>query len=84
MKIRYLDGGRLYRAREKPVEGTIVSVMRETAEEAQQSRFADFAELLEHLLARARTALARTPDLLPVLRTAGVVDAGAKGFVHIL
>lgn len=74
----------VYHAMEKPVEGTILTVMRETAEEAEGHKSRDFAELLEALLARARDALARTPDLLPALRRAGVVDAGAKGFVHIL
>ena len=74
----------VYRSLEKPVEGTIVTVMRETAEEAQSSKVKDFADLLEGLLVRAKDALAHTPDHLPVLRKAGVVDAGAKGFVHIL
>ena len=74
----------VYYSLERPVEGTIVTVMRETAEEAEKYRSEDFAELLDVLLQRARDALARTPDLLPVLRRAGVVDAGAKGFVHIL
>ncbi len=83
---RALDGAvqHVYRSLERPVEGTIVTVMRATAEEAQQSRIADFADLIERLLERARDALARTPDLLPQLRTAGVVDAGAKGFVNLL
>jgi DegV family protein with EDD domain len=44
----------------------------------------DFAELLPPSLPAAREALARTPDQLPVLRAAGVVDAGAQGFVHFL
>ena len=73
-----------YRSLERPVEGTIVTVMRATAEEARQSRLGDFVDLLERLLARAKEALARTPELLPQLRAAGVVDAGAKGFVNIL
>ena len=81
-----LDGAvtHVYRALEKPVEGTIVTVMRETAEEAKQSRITDFEELIERLLDRAQHSLAHTPDLLPQLKAAGVVDAGAKGFVHIL
>jgi len=58
--------------------------MRETAEEAEGFRTRDFVELLDALLARARDSLARTPDLLPALKRAGVVDAGAKGYVHIL
>ncbi len=74
----------VYASLEKPVEGTIITVMRETAEEAERQPTHDFAELLEALLTRARITLARTPELLPVLRQAGVVDAGAKGFVHLL
>ena len=74
----------VYRSLERPVEGTIVTVMRATAEEARRSRAGDFADLIERLLERAREALARTPELLPQLRAAGVVDAGAKGFVAML
>jgi len=74
----------VYAALERPVEGTIVTVMREAAEEAQTSRTTDFAELMENLLGRSRDALARTPEQLPALRKAGVVDAGGKGFVHLL
>lgn len=73
----------VYRSLERPVEGTIVTVMREVAEEARDSGSVDFADLIEVLLTRARAALERTPDLLPVLKAAGVVDAGAKGFVHL-
>ncbi len=73
----------VYRSLEKPVEGTIVTVMRVVAEEAQDSDDPDFFDLVEAMLTRARTALEQTPDLLPVLRAAGVVDAGAKGFVHM-
>jgi fatty acid kinase/fatty acid kinase fatty acid binding subunit len=73
----------VYASLEKPIEGTIITVMREVAEEAQASNATDFADLIELLLTRARDALERTPDLLPVLRAAGVVDAGAKGFVHL-
>jgi uncharacterized protein len=74
----------LYAAIEKPVEGTLLTVMRETAEEAEACTSPDLAELHQRILARARDALARTPDLLPPLRKAGVVDAGAKGFVEWL
>ena len=73
----------VYRSMEKPVEGTIVTVMREVAEEAVAQSSRDYFDVLEILLTRARDALERTPDLLPVLRSAGVVDAGAKGFVHL-
>lgn len=71
-------------ALERPVEGTILTVMRDTAVAAEDAEIPDIAELVSHLVERARASLARTPDLLPVLREAGVVDAGAKGFVHLL
>jgi len=74
----------VYASLENPVEGTILTVMREVAEAARSTGTADFIELVELLLERARETLARTPDLLPVLRAAGVVDAGAMGFVHLL
>ena len=74
----------VYRSLERPVEGTIITIMRATAEAAGTSNASEFSGLLEGLLVRARDALAHTPDLLPVLRKAGVVDAGAKGFVHLL
>ena len=73
----------VYASLEKPVEGTIITVMRVVADEARSSATGDFADLIEILLSRAREALDRTPELLPVLRAAGVVDAGAKGFVHL-
>jgi uncharacterized protein len=74
----------VYRALEKPVEGTMITIMRAIADEAERLQETDFAALFERLLARARVALANTPELLPALKRAGVVDAGAKGFVHIL
>ncbi len=74
----------IYAALEKPVEGTMLTVMRETAEEAEQCTSSDLVEFHNRILARARDALARTPDLLPALKRAGVVDAGAKGFVDWL
>ena len=74
----------VYRSLERPVEGTIITVMREIAEEAETAATQDFMDLLEILLVRGKLAVDRTPDLLPALRSAGVVDAGAKGFVHIV
>jgi uncharacterized protein len=71
-------------ALERPVEGTILTVMRDTASAAEHADMPDFVPLIDHLVQRARDSLARTPDLLPVLRAAGVVDAGAKGFVAML
>jgi len=75
---------RLQEALERPVEGTILTVIRDTALAALEARLHDFQVLMEFLVERARTSLARTPELLPALKKAGVVDAGAKGFVHLL
>ncbi len=74
----------LHSSIERPVEGTILTVMRDTATMAGSSGTPDFAALIEELVDSARDSLARTPDLLPQLRKAGVVDAGAKGFVALL
>ena len=74
----------LYAAIDQPVEGTILTVMRETAEAVSRAHMTDIAPLVEHMLERAQHSLARTPELLPVLKSAGVVDAGAKGFVSLL
>jgi len=74
----------LLAALERPVEGTILTVMRDTAEAAVRAVHRDFVALLHHLVDEARASLDRTPDILPVLKHAGVVDAGAKGFVSLL
>jgi uncharacterized protein len=74
----------VYRALEKPVEGTMITIMRAIADEAEGLQHSDFVVLFERLLLKAREALANTPELLPQLKAAGVVDAGAKGFVHLL
>jgi DAK2 domain fusion protein YloV len=69
-----------------PVEGTIITVAREMAEEAESAAVEDAApvELLDRVLARGEDALARTPELLEVLARAGVVDAGGAGLVEIV
>jgi DegV family protein with EDD domain len=74
----------LQEALDNPVEGTILTVIRETADSATSSNTRDFVPLLDLMIGEARGSLARTPDLLPVLKKAGVVDAGAKGFVSLL
>ncbi|HEX4930140.1 MAG TPA: DAK2 domain-containing protein, partial [Gaiellaceae bacterium] len=75
-----------YRAVSRPVEGTMLSVIRELAEEAEDPRNADLepAALLKQLIERGEDALARTPDQLAVLREAGVVDAGGAGLLEIV
>jgi DAK2 domain fusion protein YloV len=74
-----------YRGVRQPVEGTILTVIREMAEEAE-ARVAsqpEVDELLRAVLVRGDAALTRTPELLDVLRNAGVVDAGGAGLVEI-
>ena len=75
-----------YHAVMKPVEGTILTVIREAAEEAAQCarNCDDIVKLLETTLGRAKTALENTPNLLPRLAQAGVVDSGGQGFVFML
>jgi len=73
-----------YRAVRQPVEGTMLSVIRELAEEAEQHSGTSNAELLQALVRRGEEAVARTPDQLAVLREAGVVDAGGAGLLELV
>lgn len=75
-----------YRAVLKPVEGTILTVVRETAEAARASaeRGDDLVTLVQEMVMAARQSVASTPDLLPTLKQAGVVDSGGQGFCTIL
>ncbi len=75
-----------YQAVMKPVEGTILTVVRESAEGAQRAAAsgASLAAVVRAARVAGREALARTPDLLPVLKDAGVVDAGGAGFLLFL
>src|SRR5712691_2064952 len=75
-----------YRAVLKPVEGTILTVVRDSAVAARQSaeRGNDLVGLMQEVVTAARQSVARTPDLLPILKQAGVVDASGQGFCTIL
>ena len=75
-----------YRAVRRPVEGTMLTVIREMAEAAEspEARGLERLELLTFVVARGEDALARTPDLLAVLKEAGVVDAGGAGLLEII
>jgi DAK2 domain fusion protein YloV len=75
-----------YQAVMRPVEGTILTVVREASEAATEatSRGASLLEVLEAAKARGADALSRTPEMLPVLKEAGVVDAGGTGFMLLL
>ncbi len=70
----------------KPVEGTILTVIRAGADEASNAVLItkDLRFLLARVLERCEQALEKTPDLLPVLKQAGVVDSGGQGLVYIL
>ncbi|GAB6990496.1 DAK2 domain-containing protein [Paenibacillus pini] len=74
-----------YKAVVKPVEGTILTVAKEAAKHAVYfaRRTNDITELMEQVLAKAKEALAQTPELLPVLKQVGVVDSGGQGLVYI-
>ena len=75
-----------YRAVSQPVEGTMLTVIREAAEAAQSAAESSQspAAVLAAAFAASRQSLLRTPELLPVLREAGVVDSGGLGIVVIL
>ena len=75
-----------YKAVMKPTEGTILTVARECGEFAQTIRREekDILRFLERVIEHGNNTLDRTPDMLPVLKQAGVVDAGGKGFMYIL
>ncbi len=73
-----------YKAVMKPTEGTILTVARVAHEKAKACSSDDFMTVFNTALDGAKKALASTPELLPVLKKAGVVDAGGQGFVTVL
>jgi DAK2 domain fusion protein YloV len=73
-----------YGAVRKPVEGTMLTVIRALAEAAERSTSLEPRDLLAELVERGEEAVARTPEQLDVLREAGVVDAGGAGLVELV
>lgn len=75
-----------YKAVMKPKEGTILTVARGVAEKATQlcTETEDMSEFIKLLVDEAEAVLQKTPDMLPVLKQAGVVDSGGQGLVEIL
>ena len=71
---------------DKPVEGTIITIMDETSKEMLMSmKYRDtLDQILQNGLKKAKVTLAKTPEMLPILKKAGVVDAGGQGFIYIL
>lgn len=74
-----------YKAVMKPVEGTILTVAKDSAKKAVEiaEKQSDVIVVMEELLKEAKASLARTPDLLPVLKEVGVVDSGGQGLVFV-
>ena len=75
-----------YKAVMKPKEGTILTVARGAADKAAEMADAtdDIVEFAEAVIAEAEAVLAQTPEMLPVLKQAGVVDSGGQGLVEVL
>jgi DAK2 domain fusion protein YloV len=77
-----------YRGVVRPVEGTILTVIKDTAAAAervgQSGQSHDLRHMLDEITEAAYASVARTPDLMPLLKKAGVVDSGGKGLAIIL
>jgi len=74
-----------YRAVLKPTEGTILTVLRDGVKEAVLAlrETEDLVEIMKRMLQKAKESLANTPNLLPILKEAKVVDAGGQGLVWV-
>ena len=74
-----------YQAVMNPVEGTILTVMREAGEyiDEKRSEYKSIDAVLKTYIERAKISLANTPNILPVLKEAGVVDSGGAGFLKV-
>lgn len=73
-----------YKAVMKPTEGTILTVIRMAAASVENTEETDCKAVLSTAFETAKDALSKTPEMLPVLKEAGVVDAGGQGLVYIL
>lgn len=81
----FVEGSKAaYKAVMKPTEGTILSVIRAASEAAVKSNKTDIVELLSEIVVEAKVMLDKTPDLLPALKKAKVVDSGGMGLYIIL
>lgn len=74
-----------YKAVMKPVEGTILTVAKDSAKKAVESarKNKDIVKIMEAVVKEAKASLKRTPELLPVLKEVGVVDSGGQGLVFV-
>lgn len=85
----FVNGSRIaYKAVMRPVEGTILTVVREMADYGkfyvEQNPKCTVEQYFDYILKMAQESLERTPDILPVLKEVGVVDSGGAGFVTII
>ena len=73
------------KASSRPVEGTILTVIKDIATQAEASvkRTSSFTEVLADIVDAADASVQRTPELLPILKQAGVVDSGGRGLYCI-
>ena len=72
-----------YSAVGNPVEGTMLTIIRSTSEAVENKEFASFEECFDAIVANAKVTLQKTPEMLPVLKEAGVVDSGGMGMIYI-
>jgi DAK2 domain fusion protein YloV len=88
MLVRAFHEGRntAYKGVVRPVEGTILTVAKDIASEAEKAiaETDDIHVILERVVAAADESVRRTPELLPILKQAGVVDSGGKGLFYLL
>ena len=83
--LSLLEGSKAaYRAVMRPTEGTILTVIREVGENAVEYHTDDVTDLMRNVIEVAGVTLEKTPDLLPQLKAAGVVDSGGMGLLIIL
>lgn len=83
----YANGAKVaYKAVMKPTEGTILTVVRESAQAGlnKVKQTEDLVEIVNTIYEASKTALQKTPELLPVLKEVGVVDSGGQGLVDVL
>lgn len=73
-----------YEAVMTPVEGTILTVVKDATEYACSIKADSILDFIENFIAEAKLSLERTPNLLPVLKKAGVVDSGGAGLIYIM
>ncbi|HJF46932.1 MAG TPA: DAK2 domain-containing protein [Limosilactobacillus oris] len=83
----YANGAKVaYKAVMKPTEGTILTVVRESAQAGlnKVKQTEDLVEIVNAIYEASKAALQKTPELLPVLKEVGVVDSGGQGLVDVL